>query len=302
MALLCLENDSLRIKADPLRGAGMVCFYRKTGAGDLPVMPDVESGGPGPDMACFLMVPYSNRIEKGEFTFEGKTYKLDKGEEHSLHGAVRHLPWQVVESGPAAALLRFDSKEHEKVNWPWPFAVEVAYELDGGVFFSSLKLWNKGESNMPGGVGWHPFFSRSLSKAKEPVYLQIDVPRVFPDENDNRIPSGPSEPVPPALEFSAEKPVDPDFFIDNCFVYRGGNGHLRWPASGIKAEFQCSSECSHLVFYNPPEPFFALEPVTNANNGVNLYEKGHPDSGIAVLPPGGLLQASYRIKVHYRKP
>ena len=62
--------------------------------------------------------------------------------------------------------------------------------------------------------------------------------------------------------------------------------------------FDCSAECGHLVVYNPIEhPFFALEPVTNANDGVNLLAKGDQTSGIRILEPGETLEASFRMLI-----
>ncbi len=300
MSMKILENETLKLKADPARGAGIVSFYAKNRGRDLAIMPDTETDQVGPEMACFLMAPYSNRIEDGRFTFQGAEYELLNSEEHALHGTVRYLPWQIATEGETSLTLRFDSKEHESVNWPWPFVTEVVYELVDNVFASGLRLWNAGHTPMPAGMGWHPFFNRILTANGEPLYLEIDIPRMFPDANDNRIPSGPSDPVHPQLDFSVERLLDPHLFIDNCFIYRNGNGHLRWPESGVTAELMCSKECSHIVFYNPPESFFALEPVTNANNGVNLFENGDHESGIEVLKPGDKLEATCKIKIRCR--
>ena len=78
-----------------------------------------------------------------------------------------------------------------------------------------------------------------------------------------------------------------------------GNGCIRWPESGIRLSFDCSPECSHHIMYNPQKPYFAVEPVTNANNGVNLHAKGDASSGIAVLEPGEILAAQFSMKVDF---
>ena len=53
-----------------------------------------------------------------------------------------------------------------------------------------------------------------------------------------------------------------------------------------------------MILYNPPgKPYFAMEPVTNANDGVNLYAHGDQTSGIAVLEPGQGLEASFELRV-----
>jgi aldose 1-epimerase len=44
---------------------------------------------------------------------------------------------------------------------------------------------------------------------------------------------------------------------------------------------------SHVVLYMPQnQPYIALEPVTNANDGFNLLAQGEVDHGVFVLAPG----------------
>ena len=43
-------------------------------------------------------------------------------------------------------------------------------------------------------------------------------------------------------------------------------------------------------------PFFAMEPVFNANNGINLFSQGYQGSGITVLGPGETLCGDMRIE------
>ena len=53
----------------------------------------------------------------------------------------------------------------------------------------------------------------------------------------------------------------------------------------------------HLIAYAPPEqPFFAVEPVTNANDGFNLFEQGIAGSGVFVLEPGEQQSGTIRLR------
>ena len=52
----------------------------------------------------------------------------------------------------------------------------------------------------------------------------------------------------------------------------------------------------HLILFSPEDqPFFALEPVTNANNGFNLLADGQSDSGVVELQPGETLSTGFRL-------
>lgn len=150
---------------------------------------------------------------------------------------------------------------------------------------------------MPAGLGWHPYYNRTLSRAGEPVLLHFQVQSVYPDVNDNRIPSGPAQPLAPNQDFAVERELMPENFIDACFYGYVGNGSITWPESQVKLVYTCSPNCTHLILFNPAKPYFAAEPVTNANNGVNLYAQGDPTSGIRVLAPGETLDATFAINV-----
>jgi aldose 1-epimerase len=150
---------------------------------------------------------------------------------------------------------------------------------------------------MPAGFGWHPYFGRTLTRDGEPVHLQFTVTGVYPDAHNNRIPSGPPQPLTVKQDHSTGKILDPDDFWDACFQGYDGKGAITWPETGLRIAFDCSPECTHLVVYNPPLPIFAMEPVTNANNGVNQLAAGRADSGVAILEPGGCLSAHFDMHI-----
>ena len=292
-----LNNGQLRAVITPAQGAGTLSFDVLRGDHWLPIMPDARRADCDLAASDFLMLPYSNRIEDGRFTFAGRTHQLAHGDHHAIHGDTRQRAWRVAESTATKLVCTFESSDYEDVNWPWPFAARVVYALDELTFASQITLWNRGETPMPAGFGWHPYFSRSLTRAGEPVLLQVRLSHVYPDANGNRIPSGPAQPLSAAQDFSAVKALTPDLALDACFYGYDGKGSLAWPESGVTVDFDCSSACSHFILYNPPKPYFAAEPVTNANNGVNLLAAGDETSGVVVLAPGEELSAYMNLTV-----
>lgn len=299
MAEITLDNEILQALIDPEKGAGVMALFAKQDGSLLPLMPDARQESAQLDSSCFLMIPYSNRIENGTFSFEREKYRLADGENHALHGDTRFRAWSTEEVTATRISCEFHSSVYPDINWHWPFEAYVEYSLDENVFSSQLILWNRGGSRMPAGFGWHPYFNRNITREGEPVHLCMKVRSAYPDANDNRIPSGPAGPVPPEQDFSKERPLSPDYFIDTCFQGYDGNGYITWPESRIKLSFSCSPVCTHLVMYNPLNtPYFAVEPVTNANNGVNLLGRGEPDSGVVVLAPGESLEARFEMRVN----
>ena len=297
MSTLTLDNQQLRLIVDPEQGVNIMSLAVQQRGAWLPLMPDARDQSLGLKASSFVLAPYSNRIENGRFTFNGQSYQLANGERHASHGDVRTRAWAVDKASATLVRCAFDSRTHEDVNWPWPFTANLEYQLDGQTLASRLSLTNQGDSVMPAGLGWHPYYSRWLTRQGEPLQVQMRVTGVYPDANDNRIPSGPLQALAPNQDFSTRRELTPDNFIDVCFYGYDGNGSFGWPESGVKVTYACSANCTHLVFFNPAKPYFAIEPVTNANNGINLYSQGDPTSGIQLLEPGESLQATFALTV-----
>ncbi len=295
---VALENDTLRLIVDPAAGASILALHVRHGQSWLPLMPD--SRDPACDLvtACFIMAPYSNRIRDGAFPFQGHTLQLERSDAHAIHGDVRTRCWNVIERTDVMVRCQLDTTIQDQVNWPWPFILDAVYSLDGDTLIARLELTNTAAEPAPAGFGWHPYFRRWLTRPGEPVMLRFGVERAFPDACGTRLPSGPAAVLPPDQDFRCVRELKPEHFLDTCFTGYDGNGGVDWPESGIGLRWSCSASCTHLVVYNPAgKPYFAFEPVTNANNGMNLYAAGDPDSGVRVLDPGESMDARFATQV-----
>ena len=124
-----LENAHLRATIDPNQGTSLRSFQVHRNNTWLPLMPEIDEPGCDLAAASFLMVPYSNRIADGSFTFAGECHQLQNGEQHAIHGDVRKRAWHVEEQQPHRLICSFSSAEYNDINWPWPFAVRAEYEL-----------------------------------------------------------------------------------------------------------------------------------------------------------------------------
>ena len=112
--------------------------------------------------SAFLMLPWSNRIRDGRFTFRGETVQLREISDDGTarHGVARGRHWQVAYATEAFIRLKFNSAQHEALDFPWRFQAEAVYQLDGRDFIVTIKLSNSGDVAFPAGFGWHPYFVR----------------------------------------------------------------------------------------------------------------------------------------------
>ncbi len=302
--MIRLENDDLRLWLEPARGVQWSALEARRGDDWLALVPDCREDAPRPRAgqdenaplaaANFHMIPYSNRVADARFEFEGRTHTLFDPHKHAMHGMVRKRGWRVGERGPSSLECTFDSREHDGFEWPWPLTCRIAHALDGANLMATMSVTNAGDSVMPAGLGWHPYFVRNVDGADPRVRLPVTA--VYPDAHGTCLPDGPPVALPAALDFRAARALGPAPHIDCCMAGLDGEIAIDWPDADIGLTVYADPVCTHLVLFNPAAPHFAVEPVTNANDAFNLESRGI-DAGVVALAPGETLEATLRLAV-----
>lgn len=297
-----IESDTWRLWCDPSMGVqwmGAEVFREGFWHAVVPDCRQATGDRQGQDeqaplaAASFHMVPYSNRIRGGKFDFQGQQIQLAEAEKHAIHGALRKLAWKVVSENESHHVCEFDSRDHSAVNWPWPIHTRLEHRVDGDLLTSVLQLTNRGDTPMPAGFGWHPYFVRTVNNSE--ATLTLPVSGVFPDADGDCLPDGAAVELPFELDFRTPRELDADQRIDCCLSGLKGQCDIDWRKGGIKLEINASDLCKYLVLFNPDMPHFAIEPVTNANDAFNLAEQGI-ESGRRVLGAGETMEASMSIR------
>lgn len=255
----------------------------------LSIMPNCTDSATELSDCNFLLLPYSNRIRDGQFKFEGNSYQLDNASGHAIHGFLRDQAWAVNEASENRLIATFDSDDSASGNWPWPLIARCEFSITGPVISCLLEVQNTGNTAMPIGGGWHPYFVRNLKKAHPE--LTIPVTGVYPDGDGDCLPTGGPEPIPKLLSFKNKTALPPNQRIDHCFSGLSKPLEIHWPDVGATLTMRGSDNFTHAILYNPDKPYFALEPVTHANDGVNLSSQ-EIDSGIETLAAGATWKAS----------
>jgi len=291
-------NDRLRLRVAPDVGASIIDLSLERGGSPTPLLRRApEPLSRSSDAASFLLVPYSNRLRDGRFRFEGRSYELHHPKQDAIHGDVRDRPWQVTHCCDHGCTLSFDSRAFRDVHFPFPFVAEVSYRLEDGAFTNALRVVNVGATRMPAGLGFHPYFNRALGGAREEVLLELAVRGVYPGSPElPALPIGPPVALVPEQDFSKLRPLD--VVLDHCFAGWDGHAEIRWPESRVQVVMEASAQLRHVIVYSPEdEPFFAVEPVSHANDGFNLFASGQPGSGVVVLAAGESLEGSFSLCV-----
>jgi aldose 1-epimerase len=289
-ALVRLRSGDFALDLCP-RWGGAIAAFRK---GDLPLLRPasatfLQRGDPRL-AACFPLVPFSNRVADGRFRFQGRSYELDKNfppEPHAIHGHGWQNPWVVAAASANRAELTF---RHTVPGTPFDYRARQVFALRDDGLEIGLEVSNAGDGAMPAGVGLHPYFTRA-----DGVILRARLDHVWlPDER--KIPQRRMA-LPPAWDFARGLRLD-SLDLDHCFGGWDGRAELHWPEPELTLVIEGTPALAHLVIYVPPgQDFFCIEPVSHANDGFNLLERGVEDTGVRVLAPGETLGASVRLRV-----
>jgi aldose 1-epimerase len=231
--------------------------------------------------ACYPLVPYSNRIARGVFRFEGVEYHVRKNFDNAtnaIHGVGWQSVWTVQHASTNEVVLVLRHRPQGAVEDLWPFAFDAEHRVTVGSdgVTLSLSVVNVDPRNMPAGLGWHPYFVRTskttLSFESEGAWLNgvdhLPVQRAQTAEWD----------------FSRPRVVV-DQALDNAFFGWKGVATLRDENQGKVITVRADPLFRQLVVFAPSDrQFVAVEPVSNMTDAVNRTFE--PDHNLKVLAPG----------------
>lgn len=292
---------TVRIAAD--RGASLLSVTKRTlSGGEEPIITRAVAGEDERlKPPCFVMAPWTNRVKDAAFTFKGVRHQLraSSADGSAIHGDVRSRAFAILDRSPISARLRFDSAQHENVNFPWSFACEVRYEIEehARALRVEVAIENTDTREFPCGCGLHPYFARFDSQRRSKrVRICAGV--------GSRYPSRANIPVGEAGTDGLTRAIRAGMFagcaVDDVFAGFDGRAYITGES---RVTISASPEHGHLVVYVPKnakgddEPFIAVEPVTMVNDGFNLYSRGERNTGVCVLKPGEWLRTWTRFEV-----
>ncbi len=238
-------------------------------------------------MACFPLVPYSNRIRDGRFSFDGDEVVLPPTHAeipHAIHGHGWQSDWQVSNRGAAAVSLVY---ERAADAWPCAYRARQDFRLTERELAVALELENLGSRPMPAGLGLHPYIPRHPH-----TRLKAQVERVWLTDTEVM----PTELATPPDRWQLSEGVEVEGLdIDNAFTGWAGHATIEWPNVARRLEIFADPAFRFLVVYAPPgADFFCVEPASHCTDAFNLAATGRDDTGMAVLAPGERLAGTVR--------
>ena len=289
VACVTLANPYLRIDVAPQLGGGLTRFDWRNGGVLEPVFRRCEqvSARTDPDdLACYPLLPYSNRIGGGHFRFGGRDVEVPCNrscEPLPIHGDGWLAHWSVEKAERERVRLVLDRSR----SVPYAYRAALAYALDGATLSVTLEVENAGRDPLPFGLGLHPFLARDasteLSAPASGLWLA----------GDDWLPVR-HVPAPPAWQFGVAYPL-PEQLVNHAFSGWSGRAAVVWARRRLS--LVVSANTDYYVLYTPPHAdFFCFEPVDHPINAVNLAGGGDAN-GMTVLARGEKLVRRFEFTV-----
>jgi aldose 1-epimerase len=172
-------------------GAGL----RSLTFGDRALTTTFDADELPPHGAGQLLTPWPNRINGGQYEFDGARYQVALSEPakgNAIHGLTRFASWTRVAHEPGEVTLR--SAPHGAQGYPFAVQVDATYRLDAGSgLHVTITATNKGSRPAPWGAGTHPYLTADTTPIDD---WELELPAdKWQPVDDRLIPSGPAEDV-----------------------------------------------------------------------------------------------------------
>lgn len=276
----------------------------RDGRGELVVRPDLGAGlerydfdglevfrtvPPGTaepfKLANILLVPWSNRVSGGGFSFAGRFHALPlnhPGEAYPIHGNGYASAWTVRDQTRESVTLGLESEGPG----PYRYAAEAGYALSAGALDMRLRVENRGAEPLPFGLGFHPWLPRGLDTTLQATATAVQL------LDESYMPTGVA-PVEdhPDKDYRHAKTL-PAGLIANAFDGWDGRARVVWPDRRLALAIEADLATPMFILYSPSEDsgFFCFEPVSHLIDAHNAPSQ----PGLTVLAPGESLSSRCR--------
>lgn len=292
---LTLRNGCLALSLRPDTGGGIAAFDARVGDRVVPLMRPLDDGAVGPvdpnRLACYPLLPWSNRIAHGGFFLGDRWLALAPNRQDDpwpIHGSGWQRAWTTLSHDASTAVLVLDDASDG-----YAYRATLAYRLDGETLRVTLRVINAGVHTMPFGLGLHPFF---------PIHdgVRLRAPATAIWQNDGRDPMPVRrEPVPSTWDFSGDAILPPGG-INHAFAGWSGSASIVWPGQGVALHVEADVD-TYVMYVPRGEAFFCFEPVDHPINAVHL-PGGPYANGMTALDPGASMERRFAFRVEALDP
>ncbi|MCW4462534.1 aldose 1-epimerase family protein [Sphingomonas sp. BT-65] len=103
-----------------------------------------------------LLFPIVGALNGGVYRLDGREYALPQ------HGFARRSPFTLTDRAADRAVFRLEDDAETRRVYPFAFALDAAFTLDGATLTMEVTIANRDSRDMPASFGFHPAFAWPL--------------------------------------------------------------------------------------------------------------------------------------------
>jgi galactose mutarotase-like enzyme len=103
-----------------------------------------------------ILFPIVGRLNGDVLRLDGRDYPMKQ------HGFARRMAFEVVAQDAAAVRFRLIANEETRAQYPFDFALDVAFAIHEATLAIDVTVSNRGDTSMPASIGFHPAFAWPL--------------------------------------------------------------------------------------------------------------------------------------------
>lgn len=259
-----------------------------------------------------VLFPFPNRIRGGRFHWDGKDYALptnDPSGKNAIHGFACRHPWRVLDHGADDRSAWLQTEFHGSRDaaeslalWPADYRIRLTFRLEQRSLSLEAAVDNPGNTPLPFGLGYHPYFRVPLVPSSEDRRCLVQIRAGQYWDLVETLPTGKLLPVDAVHNLLQPKPYG-ELKVDDLLRAEPPQGEwleqgrLIQEPEGVTLRVLASPAFREVVVFTPPHrQAFCIEPYTCITDAMNLQQRG-VDAGLQVLGPGQQWAGTVRLEV-----
>ncbi|PTM41100.1 aldose 1-epimerase family protein [Bosea sp. 124] len=274
--MIRLANDRLTIEIAPL-GAELQSVTDAKGRDWLWNGAPAIWAGRSP-----LLFPVIGKHPNGKVLIDGLRYPIKS------HGVARTSLFQVTAQDNTSCTLRLTDNAETRQAYPFAFALDMTYRVDGVALTLTARIANTGTTPMPFCFGYHPAFlwplpgvdglphRIRLGNGASPGHLRLGA-------DGQRAPES-----HPSVFIDGVLTLDHALFVqDALIIAEGAGGHAWYGADDLPGVAVDFPDMPHLGIWTKPNgPFICIEPWHGLPSPSDPDEPLDRRIGVILLAPG----------------
>lgn len=156
-----LENELIKAEIESFGGELKSLVHKATGQEYMWEADPAFWGKTSP-----VLFPFIGKLEGASYEYENRRYEIEK------HGFARDMEFDVAEREENRITFFIESNENTLKKFPFPFRLEILYELEESGITEKWRVINKGSGTMYFSMGGHPAFACPPKNGKKDAGLR----------------------------------------------------------------------------------------------------------------------------------